>query len=137
MGREKFSVRKLLSAALGAAVLLVGVPALTVSAAGVDDYPYRGTVNKLDTWGFYTGYCTSFAAFRMSQEGVFLRSTTSERRNGTNALFGNGGPWEAGAASMGYAVDGHPNVGSVAVWHGGEGGAWWGGHVAYVMAVDP
>jgi hypothetical protein len=24
----------------------------------------------------------------------------------------------------------------VAVWHGGEDGAWWGGHVAYVMAVD-
>jgi uncharacterized protein YraI len=24
----------------------------------------------------------------------------------------------------------------VAVWHGGEGGAWSGGHVAFVMAVD-
>jgi hypothetical protein len=33
-------------------------------------------------------------------------------------------------------VDSHPSVGSIAVWHGGEDGAWWGGHVAYVMAVD-
>lgn len=38
---------------------------------------------------------------------------------------------------MGYVVDNHPSIGSVAVWHGGENQAWWGGHVAYVMAVDP
>jgi len=56
MGRNRFSVRKALSAVMGATVLLLGVPALSVSAAGVDDYPYRGTVNKLDPWGFYTGY---------------------------------------------------------------------------------
>ena len=136
MDRDKFSVRKLLSAALGAAVLLVGVPALTVSAAGVDDYPYRGTVNKLDPWGFYTGYCTSFAAFRLSQEGIRLHGASLKGPNGKTAFFGNGGTWDSAAASIGYVVDSHPTVGSVAVWHGAEGGAWWGGHVAYVMAVD-
>jgi surface antigen len=136
MDRDKFSVRKLLSAALGAAVLLVGVPALTVSAAGVDDYPYRGTVNKLDPWGFYTGYCTSFAAFRLSQEGIRLHGASLQGPNGKTAFFGNGGTWDSAAASIGYVVDSHPTVGSVAVWHGAEGGAWRGGHVAYVMAVD-
>jgi surface antigen len=136
MDRDKFSVRKALSAAMGAAVLLVAVPALTVSAAGVDDYPYRGTVNKLDPWGFYTGFCTSFAAFRLSQEGVRLHGASLQGPNGKTAFFGNGGSWDAAAASIGYVVDSHPTVGSVAVWHGGEGGAWWGGHVAYVMAVD-
>jgi surface antigen len=136
MDRDKFSVRKLLSAALGAAVLLVGVPTLTVSAAGVDDYPYRGTVNKLDPWGFYTGYCTSFAAFRLSQEGIRLHGASLKGPNGKTAFFGNGGTWDSAAASIGYVVDSHPTVGSVAVWHGAEGGAWWGGHVAYVMAVD-
>src|SRR5438270_450260 len=70
MDRDRFSLRKALSALMGATVLLLGIPALTVSAAGIDDYPYRGTSNLLDRWGFYTGYCTSFAAFRLSQEGV-------------------------------------------------------------------
>ena len=136
MGRNRFSVRKALSAVMGATVLLIGVPALSVSAAGVDDYPYRGTVNKLDPWGFYTGYCTSFAAFRLSQEGVRLHGASLQGPNGKTAFFGNGGTWDAAAASIGYVVDTHPTVGSVAVWHGGEDGAWWGGHVAYVMAVD-
>src|SRR2546430_13548471 len=96
---------------------------------------YRGTSNLLDRWGFYTGYCTSFAAFRLSQEGVVLHGATLQGPNGKSAFFGNGGTWDAAAASIGYVVDAHPTVGSVAVWHGGEDGAWSGGHVAYVMAV--
>jgi len=136
MDRDRFSLRKALSALMGATVLLLGIPALTVSAAGIDDYPYRGTANQLDRWGFYTGYCTSFAAFRLSQEGVVLHGATLQGPNGKSAFFGNGGTWDAAAASIGYVVDAHPTVGSVAVWHGGEDGAWWGGHVAYVMAVD-
>src|SRR5438128_5567278 len=136
MAGDKFSWRKAFASVMGATVLLVGVPALTVSAAGVDDFPYRGTVNKLDPWGFYTGYCTSFVAFRLTQEGVVLHGASLKGPNGKTAFFGNGGSWDAAAASIGYVVDAHPTVGSVAVWHGGEGGAWWGGHVAYVMAVD-
>lgn len=136
MDRDRFSLRKALSAALGATVLLLGIPALTVSAAGVNDYPYRGTVNKLDPWGFYSGYCTSFVAFRLSQEGVRFHGASLQGPNGKTAFFGNGGSWDAAAASIGFVVDSHPTVGSVAVWHGGEDHAWWGGHVAYVMAVD-
>src|SRR2546430_4758670 len=136
MDRDRFSLRKALSALMGATVLLLGIPALTVSAAGIDDYPYRGTSNLLDRWGFYTGYCTSFAAFRLSQEGVVLHGATLQGPNGKSAFFGNGATWDAAAASIGYVVDAHPTVGSVAVWHGGEDGAWSGGHVAYVMAVD-
>ena len=136
MDRDSFSLRKALSAVMGATVLLLGVPALTVSAAGVNDYPYRGTVNKLDPWGFYTGYCTSFVAFRLTQEGVTFHGASLRGPNGKTAFFGNGGSWDAAAASIGYVVDSHPTVGSVAVWHGGEDRAWWGGHVAYVMAVD-
>src|SRR5947208_12490775 len=133
---ETFSWRKAFSALMGATVLMLGVPAVTVSAAGVDDYSYRGSANVLDRWGFYTGYCTSFVAFRLSQEGVTFHGSTLTGPNGRSAFFGNGGSWDAAAASIGYAVDGNPTVGSVAVWHGGEGGAWTGGHVAYVMAVD-
>jgi surface antigen len=136
MAGDKFSWRKAFASVMGATVLLVGVPALSVSASGVDDFPYRGTVNKLDPWGFYTGYCTSFVAFRLSQEGVRLHGASLRGPNGKTAFFGNGGSWDAAAASIGYVVDTHPSVGSVAVWHGGEDHAWWGGHVAYVMAVD-
>jgi surface antigen len=136
MDRDRFSLRKALSAAMGATVLFLGIPALTVSAAGVNDYPYRGTVNRLDPWGFYTGYCTSFVAFRLTQEGVTFHGATLRGPNGKTAFFGNGGSWDAAAAAIGYVVDSHPTVGSVAVWHGGEDRAWWGGHVAYVMAVD-
>jgi surface antigen len=136
MDGDRFSWRKAFSAAIGAIVLLAGIPALTASAAGVDDFPYRGTVNQLDPWGFYTGYCTSFVAFRLSQEGVVFHGASLRGPNGKTAFFGNGGSWDAAAASIGYVVNTQPTVGSVAVWHGGEGGAWWGGHVAYVMAVD-
>jgi surface antigen len=134
--RSVFSVRKAFSAAMAAAMLFVAVPAMSVSAAGVDDYPYRGTVNRLDPWGFYTGYCTSFAAFRLSQLGIRFQGSSLRGPNGKTAFFGNGGTWDAAAASIGYVVDSRPTVGSIAVWHGGEDHAWWGGHVAYVMAVD-
>src|SRR2546428_8264226 len=135
MGRYRFGVRKALSAVMGASVLLLGVPALSVSAAGVDDYPYRGTVNKLDPWGFYTGYCTSFAAFRLSQDGIRLHGASLQGPNGKTAFFGNGGTWDAAAASIGYVVDSHPTVGSVAVWHGGGGGARGCGPAAGRVAV--
>src|SRR2546429_2273575 len=131
MGRDRFSVRKALSAVMGAPVLLLAVPALSVSAAGVDDYPYRGTVNKLAPWGFYTGYCTSFAAFRLSQEGIRLHGASLQGPNGKTAFFGNGGTWDAAAASIGYVVDTHPTVGSVAVWHGGGDRGRWGGRLPY------
>lgn len=136
MDRDTFSWRKAFSAVMGATVLLVGIPAMTVSAAGLNDYPLRGTVNRLDPWGFYSGYCTSFVAFRLSQEGVVFHGASLKGPNGKTAFFGNGGSWDAAAASIGYVVDSHPTVGSVAVWHGGEDRAWWGGHVGYVMAVD-
>ena len=38
MDRDRFSVRKALSVVMGATVLLLAVPALSVSAAGVDDH---------------------------------------------------------------------------------------------------
>jgi surface antigen len=133
---DRFSWRKAFSALMTATVLVLGVPAITVSAAGVDDYPYRGHANQLDPWGFYTGYCTSFVAFRLSQEGVTFHGSSLTGPNGRTAFFGNGGTWDAAAASIGYAVNSTPTVGSVAVWHGGEGGAWSGGHVAFVIAVD-
>src|SRR2546425_12415863 len=115
MDRDRFSLRKALSALMGATVLLLGIPALTVSAAGIDDYPYRGTSNLLDRWGFYTGYCTSFAAFRLSQEGVVLHGATLQGPDGRWAFFGNGGGSDARAAALGYGGEARWCGGAVAV----------------------
>jgi surface antigen len=130
-----FSVQKTLAAVLGTAVLLVGIPMMTVAAAG-DDYPFRGRPNLVDSWGFYTDYCTSFAAWRLSQQGFVFHGASLRGPNGQTVRFGNGGNWDAAARAVGFTVDTNPTVGSIAVWHGGEDGAWWGGHVAYVIAVD-
>src|SRR5256714_8728397 len=124
---ERFSWRKAFSALMGATVLMLGVPAVTVSAAGVDDYSYRGSANVLDRWGFYSGYCTSFVAFRLTQEGVTFHGATLRGPNGKTAFFGNGGAWDAAAASIGYVLDSHPTAGSVARWHGGGGDVRLGG----------
>ncbi|HYM49437.1 MAG TPA: CHAP domain-containing protein [Candidatus Limnocylindrales bacterium] len=130
-----FSVQKTLVAVLSTAVLLVGIPVMTASASG-DDYPFRGRPNIVDPWGFYTGYCTSFAAWRLSQHGVVFHGAALRGPNGRTARFGNGGNWDAAAAAVGFVVDTHPSVGAIAVWHGGEDHAWWGGHVAYVIGVN-
>ncbi len=126
-----------------AGLVAAGMTALALSAAsptgatlGADDFPYRGTVGVLDPWGFYTGYCTSFVAWRLNQAGIHLHGASLMGTNGQTRQFGNGGNWDAAAAQVGFTVDTHPAVGAVAVWHGGEGGAWSTGHVAYVMAVD-
>src|SRR3989442_4842833 len=115
MDRDRFSLRRALSALMGATVLLLGIPALTVSAAGIDDYPYRGTSNLLDRWGFYTRYCTSFAAFRLSQEGVVLHGATLQGPNGKSAFFGNGGEREAAAPAICDVVGAHATRCSAAV----------------------
>src|SRR2546423_12826561 len=115
MDRDRFSLRKALSAAMGATVLFLGIPALTVSAAGINDYPYRGTVNKLDPWGFYSGYCTSFVAFRLTQEGVNFHGATLRGPNGKTAFFGNGGARGGAGAAAGRIGGSPPPRGSLAV----------------------
>jgi surface antigen len=129
------SVIKTLAGVMASAVLLLGIPMMTVSASG-DDYPFKGRPNQVDPWGFYTGYCTSFTAWRLSQAGIVFHGASLRGPNGQTARFGNGGNWDAAAAAVGFKVDTHPSVGAVAVWHGGEGGAWPGGHVAYVTALS-
>lgn len=50
---------------------------------------------------------------------------------------GNADAWYYNAATMGYKEGSVPEVGAVAVWWPGRGGASWVGHVAYVEAVGP
>ena len=50
---------------------------------------------------------------------------------------GNADSWYYNAAKMGYKEGNVPEVGAVAVWWAGAGGASWVGHVAYVTDVGP
>ncbi len=130
------SLRKGLGASLGALTILLSGQVVAGAAVGTDDYPYRGTVGMVDPWGFFTGYCTSFVAWRLSQAGVNFRHATLTGPNGQSRFFGNAGDWDQAARGAGFTVDTRPTPGSVGIWHGGEGGAWPGGHAAYVVAVD-
>ena len=66
---------KTLAGVMAAAVVFVGIPMMTVSATG-DDYPFKGRPNVVDPWGFYTDYCTSFTAWRLSQAGIVFHGAS-------------------------------------------------------------
>jgi len=124
------------TAGLSALAVLLSTSAPSSAFAAGDDYPYRGTVNRVDAWGFYTGYCVSFAAWRLSQHGVRFQGATLRGPNGQTRFFGNAGDWDRNALAVGFAVDTHPTAGAIAIWHSGEDHAWSTGHAAYVAAVD-
>lgn len=110
-----------------------------VPAMAADDYPtaYRAGTVAIDATGFYTRQCVSFVAWRLSQAGLPMRGASLTGPNGQTRFFGNGGNWDTAARQVGFAVDTTPTVGSVAQWHGGEQGAFWSGHVAFVAATYP
>ena len=85
----------------------------------------------VDSWNFYWGECTSFAAW-----AVVTHGTPTFRGKFTNnwggAHFGNANHWDEAAASVGIPVDQTPAVGAVAQWNGGSAG-----HVAYITKVYP
>lgn len=51
------------------------------------------------------------------------------------SVSGNAWYWGTAAANAGFAVDGYPTRGAVAVFQPGVEGAWGAGHVAYVTAI--
>lgn len=87
-----------------------------------DDYPasWRNNPNSVDSWGYYTGNCTSFVANRLHNVNHFE----------VPRAMGNGAQWGAVARSLGYRVDNTPAVGSVAYYT--DGGY---GHVAWVAEI--
>lgn len=87
-----------------------------------DDYPaaWRNNPNTVDSWGYYTGNCTSFVANRLHNVNPFE----------VPRAMGNGAQWGAVARSLGYRVDNTPAVGSVAYYTDGVYG-----HVAWVAEI--
>lgn len=87
-----------------------------------DDYPaaWRNNPNTVDSWGYYTGNCTSFVANRLHNVNHFE----------VPRAMGNGAQWGAVARSLGYRVVNTPAVGSVAYYTDGVYG-----HVAWVAEI--
>lgn len=87
-----------------------------------DDYPaaWRNNPNTVDSWGYYTGNCTSFVANRLHNVNHFE----------VPRAMGNGAQWGAVARSLGYRVDNTPAVGFVAYYTDGVYG-----HVAWVAEI--
>jgi surface antigen len=96
-----------------------------------DDYPFRSSPpDQPDGWGFLSGECTSFVAWRMRQHGIDF---TNGMKGG---WFGHGFTWADNARKLGYRVDQSPSVGAIA--HYDPNSFWAGplGHVAYVAQVN-
>lgn len=128
-----------------AVALIVGLMLATVSPAVAapigNDYPWPGNRSSYepDPWNMSKGQCTSFAAWRLSQDG---HPILGAGRSGWNAS-----KWDDNLAARGHQVDQTPHVGDIGQWESGETTWYWNkgrlrswqagkaGHVGYVAAV--
>ena len=94
-----------------------------------DDYPLwlktAPADSLVDPWNMYNRECTSFVAWRLSQNGYQLPLG-----------YGNAGQWGSQARARQVPVDHTPSPGSVAWFTHGYSGASYYGHVAYVAQVN-
>ncbi|KIM06612.1 MAG: hypothetical protein KU38_12675 [Sulfurovum sp. FS08-3] len=82
-----------------------------------------------DKFNFYKCECTSYVAWKITQNGIkFLNSGTEVNGVWKATHFGNANNWDNAAKSIGLSVDKTPKVGDIAVWETM--------HVAYVESVN-
>lgn len=124
------SLVAVLSLVLAGLTALVGPPAQ--ASPGRDDYPAylkaRARDALVDPWNFYSRECTSFVAWRLTNDnGV---GDFTNRYLGHH--WGDAGIWKRAALASGVAVNDQPAVGAVAWWSASStsGGL---GHVAWVF----
>lgn len=111
-----------------------------------DDYPDSlkskpCSYSASDQFGFVPRNCTSFVAWRLSEDGaafpgsVGVTYTCSDGR--TLTAWSHARCWDEAATARGYVVDHAPRVGSIAQWNdvGASVGGAPTGHVAYVVGV--
>lgn len=106
----------------------VYLPAISTN----DDYPWKGKVGRRDSWGYYTGYCTSWVAWKVNQMWAGRRTFPSSLHYARD--------WKEGLKD--YPSDLNPRVGDIAWWYKMPGSSCeYGnrpcGHVAFVNAVAP
>jgi surface antigen len=91
---------------------------------GTNDYPWPHAGTGFDTWGYEFRNCTSFCAWRISND---LRLKVP--------LWGSGGEWGAKARAQGVLVDGHPRPHDLACFLPNQNGAGPKGHIAFVTRL--
>ena len=110
-----------------------GASGVTQQCVASDYSCTNGGYQGSEPWGYYTTYgsidaagrrhnCTTYAAFRLAQNGVPKPSWSANAIN-----------WASKASATGVPVNHTPAVGAIAQWTSGGGGF---GHVAYVESVD-
>jgi surface antigen len=95
------------------------------SGCMAQEYVLNGvTYGEYDPWNYYLRNCTSYVAWKISQEF-----------NGRNISgWGDAKSWATSAQNVGYHLDSTPQVGDIAVWGPEVGDGH--GHVAYVASVS-
>lgn len=87
-----------------------------------NDYPYQSaSMSYADPWNFYYRNCTSFAAWRLNQDGIEFHNYYGGPR------WSDASNWDDVARSLGMRVDKTAKPGAIAQWNSN--------HVAYVAAV--
>jgi len=84
----------------------------------------------VDPWYFYNRECTSFTAWRLTND-----NRLPFRNNWGGVHWGNAYQWGAAARALGFPINNTPSVGSVAWWNGSNPSASSFGHVAWVAKV--
>ena len=135
--RAAFAWRCLITSVVAFALALGSLTLVAGSASAkalVDDYPaYLKAKPRdalVDPWYFYSRECTSFVAWRLTNDNKIPFTN-----NWAGAHFGNAYEWAAAAKKLGFAVDNTPTVGSVAWWNQNSSGSVY-GHVAWVAKVN-
>jgi surface antigen len=104
-------------------------PGLSSGCLRGNDYPYvNSAMGYADAWSFITRNCTSFAAWRLNQDGIEFWNYYG------GPHWGNADNWDDAARSLqssnpnlGVRVDKTPKRGAIAQWNSN--------HVAFVAAV--
>ena len=114
--------------------------------ANEDDYPFQNaTVDAPDPYQLLFRECTSYIAWRMNQRAGtidpkypsfsnFMDQALCTGQQG--CYWGVAKHWYDNAMALGIRFDTPPQVGDIAQWVNGCGGACSAGHVAYVESAD-
>ncbi|HVG45207.1 MAG TPA: CHAP domain-containing protein [Longimicrobium sp.] len=94
-----------------------------------DDYPWK-TQTGSAPYAYPYRQCTSFAAFRLNQDGIEFHNQY------LGQWFSDAHTWDNAALAAGLSVNTTPRKGDIAVWEAGVAGASSFGHVAYVAGVN-
>jgi surface antigen len=94
-----------------------------------NDYPYPGySMGAVDPWNYYYRNCTSFAAWRLNQDGIKFHNQFGGYHWSDASTWDEAARWvQQYKPELGVRINKTPAVGAIAQWNSN--------HVAYVAAV--